>query len=191
MLSHYSCEHFQYLSQSHFPPLYNARQHPHVLYYPHITLPFAGSRMLLRVRLPSLPCAFTVLDALFIFSLFGVVVRDTPLRGTSFTVRFPAAKGAAQVFTARVTRMSKEEYPAMPATLQALPQMGMGSQNRPQHDIILKDEGAGLALTVPVRPKLKMPPDGYNKKPRFSLRMLMVSEPVRLTAEFLVLFILT
>ena len=190
MLSHYSCEHFQYLSQSHFPPLYNARQHPHVLHYPHIPLPFAGSRMLLRVRLPSLPSAFTVLDALFILSRFGVVVCDAPLRGTSFTVRLSAAKGAAQVFTARVTRMSEEEDPAMPAALQASPQVGMGSQNRPQHDIILKDESADLALAVPVRPRLILPPDLYSKKPRFS--MMTPKAPSlgeRLTACFLVLFI--
>ena len=173
MLSQNFCEHFQDLIQSYFPLLDKARHHPHMLHYPHIPLPFAGSRMLLRVRLPSLPSAFTVLDALFILSRFGVVVCDAPLRGTSFTVRLYAAKGAAQVFTARVTRMSEEEYPAMLTALQAPSQVGMGSQNRPQHDIILKDEVADLALAVPVRPKLKIPPDRYNKKLRFSLRMLM------------------
>ncbi len=62
---------------------------------------------------------------------------------------------------------------AMLAALQAPPQMGMGSQNRPQHDIILKDEVSDLAPAAPVRPELKMPPDRYNKKLRFSLRMLM------------------
>ncbi len=49
----------------------------------------------------------------------------------------------------------------------------MKSQNRPQYDIILKDEIADLAPAVPVRPKLKIPLDRYYKKPRFSLMMLM------------------
>lgn len=79
---------------------------------------------------------------------------------------------------------------AMLAALQAPPQVGMGSQNRPQYDIILKDEiAAGLVPVVPVRPKLKMPLDPYGKKPRFSMMMLIWPEPVRLTAIFLVLFI--
>gem|GEM_PF-5345240 len=120
-----------------------------------------------------------------------MVVCDTALCGTSLTVCLFAAKGATQVVTAGVTWMSEEENPTMPAAFQTSSQVGMGSQNRPQYDIILKDEIAGLAPVVPVRPKLKMPPDPYDKKPRFSLRMLMVPKPVRLTAEFLVLFILT
>lgn len=69
--------------------------------------------------------------------------------------------------------MGKEEDMAMLTALQAPSQVGMESQNRPQHDIILKDEVADLAPAVPAQPKLKIPPDRYNKKLRFSLRMLM------------------
>jgi hypothetical protein len=86
--------------------------------------------------------------------------------------------------------MGKEKDMAMLAALQAPPQVGMESQNRPQYDIILKDEiAAGLVPVVPVRLKLKMPLDPYGKKPRFSMMMLIWPEPVRLTATFLVLFI--
>jgi len=49
----------------------------------------------------------------------------------------------------------------------------MGSQNRPQDDIILQDEIADLAPAVPVRLKLKTRLDPYGKKPRLSLRILM------------------
>ena len=111
-------------------------------------------------------------------------------------MRLSAAKGTTQVLTTTqalkvdIAWMGDEENPAMLAASQALPQVGMGSQNRPQHDIILKDEiAAGLVPVVPVRPKLKVPLDPYGKKPRFSLKMLMAPEPVRLTATFLVLFI--
>lgn len=69
--------------------------------------------------------------------------------------------------------MGKEEDMAMLTALQAPSQAGMESQNRPQDDIILKDEVEDLAPAVPARPKLKIPPDRYNKKLRFSLRMLM------------------
>ncbi len=48
----------------------------------------------------------------------------------------------------------------------------MCSQNRPQDDIILQDESAGLAPAVPVRPKLKVPLEPYDKKPRLSLMTL-------------------
>jgi hypothetical protein len=65
--------------------------------------------------------------------------------------------------------------------------MGMGPQDRPQDDIILKDEIAGLAPAVPVRPILEMPLEPYDKKPRLSLRMLMGS--VCLTAIALVRYI--
>lgn len=118
-----------------------------------------------------------------------MVVCDTALRGTSLTVCLFAAKGTAQVLTAGVTWMGKEEDVAMLAALQAPPQVRMGSQDRPQYDIILKDEIADLVPVVPVRPKLKMPLDPYGKKPRFSMMMLIWPEPVRLTAIFLVLFI--
>ena len=52
-------------------------------------------------------------------------------------------------------------------------QVGMGSQCRPQDDIVFEDEAPNLAQAVPVRPKLKMPLDPYGKKPRLSLMMLM------------------
>ena len=83
--------------------------------------------------------------------------------------------------------MREEEDPAMPAALQAPPQVGMGSQNRPQDDIILKNKIADLAPVVPVRPELKMRLDPYGKKPRLSLMMLM--EPVCFTAAGLVSYI--
>ena len=82
VLSHYSCEHFQYLSQPYFPLLDEARHHPHMLHYPHIPLAFAGVRILFRIRFPSLPPAFAVLNILLKLASFGMVVCDAPLRGT-------------------------------------------------------------------------------------------------------------
>ena len=47
----------------------------------------------------------------------------------------------------------------------------MGSLNRPQDDIVLQDEIANLAQTIPVRPELKTLLDLYGKKLRLSLMM--------------------
>ena len=69
--------------------------------------------------------------------------------------------------------MGKEEDAAVLAAIQATPQMWMGSQCRPQDDIILKDEIADLASTIPVRPKFKIPRNLYGKKPRLSLMTLI------------------
>jgi len=86
--------------------------------------------------------------------------------------------------------MGDEENPTMLAASQASPQVGMGSQNRPQDDIILQDEIAGFAPAVPVRPELKAPLDPYDKKPRLSLMMLMGRpDPVCFTAAGLVPYI--
>ena len=61
----------------------------------------------------------------------------------------------------------------MTAPLQAPSKISVGSQHRPQDDVIREDKIAGLALPVPVWPELKMPLDLYDKKPRFSLMTLI------------------
>lgn len=89
-------------------------------------------------------------------------------------MRLFTAKGTTQVLTVGITWMGKEEDMAMLTALQAPPQVGVGSQNRPQHDIILKDEiTAGIAPVVPIRSKFEMLRDPYGKKPKLSLMILM------------------
>lgn len=145
-----------------------------MLHYLHIPLAFGCIRILLRSRFPYLQPAFSVLDTLLKLSAFGIVVCDTALRGTLLTVRLFTAKGTTQVLTVGITWMGKEEDMAMLTALQAPPQVGVGSQNRPQHDIILKDEiTAGIAPVVPIRSKFEMLRDPYGKKPKLSLMILM------------------
>jgi len=102
-----------------------------------IPLAFVSSRRLLRIRFPSLPPAFAVLDILLELAILSAVVLDTALRRTSLTVCLFAAKGTTQVLTTTqalridVAWMGDEENSAMLAASQALPQVGMGSQNRP------------------------------------------------------------
>ena len=84
-----------------------------MLHYRRIPLAFVSRRLLLRIRFPSLPPAFTVLDTLLKLPSFGMVVCDTALRGTALAVCLFAAKGTAQVIAAGVTWMGKEEDMAM------------------------------------------------------------------------------
>jgi hypothetical protein len=69
--------------------------------------------------------------------------------------------------------MREEDDVAMFAASQAVAQIGMNSQRRPQDHIVFEDETANLAQAVPVRPKLEMPLNPYGKKPKLSLMMLM------------------
>jgi hypothetical protein len=117
------------------------------------------------------------LDALLQFPFLGAVIGHAAAGGPPLAVRRSAAEGTAQVpalpFTTGVAWVGEEEYPAMLAASQAAPQVGMGSQRRPQDDVVRQDEIAGLAPAVPVGPELKMRRDPYGKKPRVSLMMLM------------------
>ena len=85
-----------------------------------------------------------------------------------------AAKGAAEIPTAPVPRVGEEEDPAVPAPLEARPQMGFGFQDGAQDEIILEDKPAHFALAVPAQPGLEVPLDFYDKKPRLSLTMLIL-----------------
>lgn len=174
VLSQSSRQHLQDFVPAHPPPLDQARHHPHVLHYLRLQLARSGLRFPRRIRRPSsfLP-ALPVLDSLLLPALLGAVISGAAARGIPLAVDLAAAKGTTQVLATGVAWMGEEEYPAMPAALQAPSQVGLGSQNRPQDDVILKDETAGLAPAVPVRPELKTPLDPYCKKPRFSLMMLM------------------
>jgi len=180
-------EHPQNLLQAHPPPLDQARHHPHMLDYLPRPLAGVGLRLLRSIRCHPFSPAFPVLDPLLLLALIGAVIGDTSARGALFAVGLSAAEGAPQVLSAGVAWMGEEEYPAMPAALQAPSQVGMGSQNRPQDDVILKNKIADLAPPVPVRQELKLPRDLYGKKPRLSLMMLI--RPDCLVAAALVLSI--
>jgi hypothetical protein len=68
--------------------------------------------------------------------------------------------------------MGQKENPAMPATAQTVPQMGLAPQHGPQHDVILLHPGAHFALAVPIRTEVEMLLDLDYYKPRVSLIIL-------------------
>jgi hypothetical protein len=85
----------------------------------------------------------------------------------------PAAEGTAEIRTPPVARVSEEKDPAVPAALQAGPQVRFGLQEGAQDDVVLQDKAEHLALSVPVRPGLEAALDFYDKKPRLWLTILM------------------
>jgi hypothetical protein len=85
-----------------------------------------------------------------------------------------AAKGTTQVGAASVARMRQEEYPAMPAMLQATSQLGFRPQNGPQDRVIIQNQTANLLLAIPRGAEREMALDFYCKKPRVSLTILIV-----------------
>ena len=84
-----------------------------------------------------------------------------------------AAKGAAEIPTPPVPRVGEEEDTAVPAPLEARPQMGFGFQDGAQDEVVLKDKPAHLALSVPVPAEPEELLNFYDKKPRLSLTMLI------------------
>ena len=88
-------------------------------------------------------------------------------------MRLSAAKGAAQISTASVSRVRGEEDAAMPAPGKERPQARFGSQDGPQDEIVLQDQVAYPRFTVPVRAELEMFLERYGKEARLSLMMLM------------------
>jgi hypothetical protein len=133
----------------------------------------ADHKLFIRIRLPYLRSVFTVLDLLLDFAAILSVVSHTALGGTLLTVCCSTAKGTTQIAASGVTGMGDEENPAMTAASQTLPQFWMGSQHRPQDEIILQYQVANVAAVVPVGPELEMLLDFYCKKPKLSLMILM------------------
>ena len=81
------------------------------------------------------------------------------------TVNLFAAERATQLRAPGVSGIGEKEDPAMPASLQASSQLGLGFQNRSQEQIILQYQRTNPFPVVPVLPELKMLLDPYCKNP--------------------------
>jgi len=88
-------------------------------------------------------------------------------------VSLPAAKRAAKIIPACITGMGEKKDMAMPATGQAIFEMGFFLQNRTNNKIISSNNAADLSIAVPARNKLKMGLDLYYKKAKCSLMSLI------------------
>ncbi len=176
-MSLFLLQHLFDLVEAHPTPLNQARDHAHI---PHdrrsnIIRIRADLRLLrIDIILGAHQVASAIQDALSAAALLVTVVRRTAPRGFALSMCLTAAKGTAQVCAITVGEIGEEENPAMPATLQVAPQVGLASQNRSLSLIVFQNKIANLALAIPVRSKLKISFDLYCKKPSVSLMMLMV-----------------
>ncbi|MBC8391120.1 MAG: hypothetical protein H8E17_00935 [Deltaproteobacteria bacterium] len=86
---------------------------------------------------------------------------------------FSATKRAAKIIPISIPGMGKKKDVAVPATGQAVFEMGLFLKNRANNKIILSNKATDLSIAVPTRNKLKMALDLYYKKAKCSLMSLM------------------
>ena len=73
--------------------------------------------------------------------------------------------------------MREEANPAVPAGNGAAEKLRMSLQNRVQRRLILPDNRLGAVVLVPIRAKREKLLDGYGKKARLSVMILIVDTP--------------
>jgi hypothetical protein len=180
VLSQIFPEHLQDLGPAHRATLDQAHHHPHILQQERIARRGvapgnrdAGWWRRRGLGLSVSPAALLVEVAFLLLARGGAIVSQTPDGGLPLTVSFPAAKRTTQVLPTTITRMSEEKDSAMPAPDQAASQVGLGPQNRSQKHVTLQNQSGNSIPSIPLRTEPEMLRDGYCKKPRLSLWMLM------------------
>ena len=97
-----------------------------------------------------------------------------PRVGLLAAVVLATTKRTAEIPPIRVPRMRQEANPAMAAGHRATCQTGMIAQDGIERELILTNKRISEVVPVPIRPKRKEFPDGYDKNARFSVRILSV-----------------
>jgi hypothetical protein len=181
VLSQFSREHPEHLAAADPPAFNQAGEHPHIL--DQLRVPPGAAALLgwpgsgrvgrgLGWAILARPALIEV--ALLAFALGFAVISGAALRRSLLAVGLPAAKRTAQVLPIGIARMGQEENATVPAPGQAGAQMRLGPQYRSQQHVILQYQGGYRASAVPVRPELKTLCDPNCKRPKLSLRMLML-----------------
>jgi hypothetical protein len=95
------------------------------------------------------------------------------LIGALATAVLPAAKGTAEILSARVAGMSEEADPTVAAPHRAALQIITIPQGGVQRELILTKKRTGAVVLVPIVAKSKKFRDGYSKTVRLSVMMLI------------------
>ena len=85
-----------------------------------------------------------------------------------------ATEHAVEIPPIRVPPMRQEPNSTVAAMDRTVRQTRMIAQDGIECELILTNKRVGAVPPVPIRPKLKEFPDGYDKNARFSVRMLSV-----------------
>ncbi len=102
------------------------------------------------------------------------IVFSAPLVAPLAAMVVPAAERAAEIPAARVAGMREEANPAVAAAYRAVPQLRTLPQDGVQGELILTNERLGAVVLVPILAKSKNFRDGYRKRDRLSVKMLIV-----------------
>ena len=102
-----------------------------------------------------------------------LIVPPAPLIGKLATMVHSAAKGTAEIKSARIARMGEEANPAVAAPHCAVLQSRTTPQEGIQRQLILTNKRKGAVVLMPILAKRKNFRDGYQKIARFSVKMLI------------------
>jgi len=97
-----------------------------------------------------------------------------PRVGQFATMEFTATEFAAKIFPTRIPRMRQEADPTTATTDRTACQTRMLAQNGIQRQLILTNKRTDAVLPTPFSGLRKKLPDGYDKKARFWVRILML-----------------
>jgi hypothetical protein len=111
---------------------------------------------------------------LFLLLAFrALIIFNASAYGILAPVSLPAAERTAKIFAAGIAWVGEKQNLTMPASRQALSQLGLLFENGSNNPIILRNNTANLFFAVPVRNELKTRLDLYYKKAKCSLISLM------------------
>ena len=109
--------------------------------------------------------------------MFATFVRSivllASLVGPLPTVVFTATKGTAHIATSRIPWMGEEANPAVATTNGAVFQIRTIAQDRIERELILTNKRTGAVILVPILAKRENFGDGYDKRAKFSVKMLI------------------
>jgi hypothetical protein len=108
------------------------------------------------------------------FPLGRLIVFSAPLVAPLATMVLPAAERTAEIPTPGIPGMCEEANPAVAAVHRAVPQRSTLPQDGVQGQLILTNERLGAVVLVPILAKSKNFRDGYSKRDRLSVKMLIV-----------------
>ena len=134
----------------------------------------ADRRRLRRVAAVMAALAAGIEPLLLRFSGRRSVVRGTPLAGTLLAMVLVGSRTDNASPADRVPRMREKANPAVRAVSNAAQKLGMGLQDRVQRGLILPDKRLGAVVLVPICAKREKLLDGYGKKARLSVIILIV-----------------
>ena len=103
-----------------------------------------------------------------------MIVFSAPLFAALATMVLPTTERAAEIPPLRVAGMREEANGAVAAVHRAVPQLRTLPQNGVQSELILTNERLGAIVLVPILAKSKNFRDGYSKRDRLSVKMLIV-----------------